>query len=150
MVVAGANVHDTKLLALTLESVVVERPRGDDNRPQQEIGQHLRFNCKRDRALRLDREWRRRETIPIVVLYKFSGCLCIIKPDEEATSRLTRFRRLRPVYYEYGQRRYSHSNAIDRNGIKITSSNLTDRASFTSYPQTVKKVPVRDCLMALC
>ena len=26
MVVAGANVHDTKLLAMTLESVVVERP----------------------------------------------------------------------------------------------------------------------------
>ena len=28
MVVAGANVHDTKLLALTLESIVVERPGG--------------------------------------------------------------------------------------------------------------------------
>lgn len=26
MAVAGANVHDTKLLALTLESIVVERP----------------------------------------------------------------------------------------------------------------------------
>ena len=26
VVVAGANVHDTKLLALTLESIVVERP----------------------------------------------------------------------------------------------------------------------------
>ena len=26
MVVAGANVHDTKLLALTLDSIVVERP----------------------------------------------------------------------------------------------------------------------------
>ena len=26
LVVAGANVHDTKLLALTLESIVVERP----------------------------------------------------------------------------------------------------------------------------
>ena len=26
MVVAGANVHDTKLLAITLESIVVERP----------------------------------------------------------------------------------------------------------------------------
>ena len=29
MVVAGANVHDTKLLALTLDRVVVERPDGD-------------------------------------------------------------------------------------------------------------------------
>ena len=28
VVVAGANVHDTKLLELTLESVVVERPDG--------------------------------------------------------------------------------------------------------------------------
>ena len=28
MVVAGGNVHDTKLLALTLESIVVERPGG--------------------------------------------------------------------------------------------------------------------------
>ena len=28
MVVAGANVHDTKLLAMTLESVVVGRPEG--------------------------------------------------------------------------------------------------------------------------
>ena len=28
MVVAGANVHDTKLLAMTLESVVVEHPEG--------------------------------------------------------------------------------------------------------------------------
>ena len=26
LVVAGANVHDTKLLALTLDSIVVERP----------------------------------------------------------------------------------------------------------------------------
>ena len=26
MVLAGANVHDTKLLAITLESIVVERP----------------------------------------------------------------------------------------------------------------------------
>ena len=26
LVVAGANVHDTKLLALTLESIVVDRP----------------------------------------------------------------------------------------------------------------------------
>ena len=31
MVVAGANVHDTKLLALTLESIVVERPEGAQN-----------------------------------------------------------------------------------------------------------------------
>ena len=30
MVVAGANVHDTKLLALTLESIIVERPEGGD------------------------------------------------------------------------------------------------------------------------
>ena len=30
VVVAGANVHDTKLLALTLESIVVERPDGID------------------------------------------------------------------------------------------------------------------------
>ena len=34
MVVAGANVHDTKLLALTLESVVVERPDGGDEEVQ--------------------------------------------------------------------------------------------------------------------
>ena len=34
MVVAGANVHDTKLLELTLESVVVERPDSGDRRPQ--------------------------------------------------------------------------------------------------------------------
>ena len=34
MVVAGANVHDTKLLALTLESIVIERPEGSDERPQ--------------------------------------------------------------------------------------------------------------------
>ena len=31
MVVAGANVHDTKLLAMTLESVVIERPDGRDD-----------------------------------------------------------------------------------------------------------------------
>ena len=31
---AGANVHETKLLELTLESVVVERPDGGDRRPQ--------------------------------------------------------------------------------------------------------------------
>lgn len=35
-VVAGANVHDTKLLATTLEAVVVERPG-----PHQEAPQHL-------------------------------------------------------------------------------------------------------------
>ena len=34
MVVAGANVHDTKLLALTLESIVVERPSGSDEGTQ--------------------------------------------------------------------------------------------------------------------
>ena len=34
VVVAGANVHDTKLLALTLESVVIERPKGSDEWPQ--------------------------------------------------------------------------------------------------------------------
>ena len=34
MVVAGANVHDTKLLELTLESVVVERPDGGDEWPE--------------------------------------------------------------------------------------------------------------------
>ena len=37
MVVAGANVHDTKLLAMTLENVVVERPDARDVGPQ-----HLR------------------------------------------------------------------------------------------------------------
>ena len=31
---AGANVHDTKLLALTLESIAVERPDGCDEWPQ--------------------------------------------------------------------------------------------------------------------
>ena len=34
MVVAGANVHDTKLLAMTLESIVVERPDGRDDGTQ--------------------------------------------------------------------------------------------------------------------
>ena len=34
MVVAGANVHDTKPLALTLESIVVESPEGSDEWPQ--------------------------------------------------------------------------------------------------------------------
>ena len=29
-----ANVHDTKLLAMTLESIVVERPDGDEKKPQ--------------------------------------------------------------------------------------------------------------------
>ena len=32
--VAGANVHDTKLLALTLESIVVERPIPTEAEPQ--------------------------------------------------------------------------------------------------------------------
>ncbi len=36
VVVAGANVHDTKLLAATLEAVVVERPT-----PTEEAPQHL-------------------------------------------------------------------------------------------------------------
>ena len=31
MVVAGANVHDTKLLKPTLESIVVDRPEGSQN-----------------------------------------------------------------------------------------------------------------------
>ena len=30
VVVAGANVHDTKLLAMTLDSIVVDRPEGGD------------------------------------------------------------------------------------------------------------------------
>ena len=34
IVVAGANVHDTKLLALTLESIVVERPVPTEAEPQ--------------------------------------------------------------------------------------------------------------------
>lgn len=34
--VAGANVHDTKLLAATLAAIVVERPR-----PSEEVPQHL-------------------------------------------------------------------------------------------------------------
>ena len=34
VMVAGANVHDTKLLALTLESIVVERPDGCDKGTQ--------------------------------------------------------------------------------------------------------------------
>jgi putative transposase len=36
VIVAGANVHDTKLLAATLEAVVVERPQ-----PTEEAPQHL-------------------------------------------------------------------------------------------------------------
>jgi putative transposase len=32
--IAGANVHDTKLLAATLDAVVVERPQPTDERPQ--------------------------------------------------------------------------------------------------------------------
>ena len=36
VVVAGANVHDTRLLRVTLEAVVVERPR-----PTAEAPQHL-------------------------------------------------------------------------------------------------------------
>jgi putative transposase len=34
--IAGANIHDTKLLAATLETIVVERPQ-----PTEEIPQHL-------------------------------------------------------------------------------------------------------------
>ena len=34
VVVAGANVHDTKLLEMTLKSVFVERPDGGDRQPQ--------------------------------------------------------------------------------------------------------------------
>ena len=34
VVIAGANVHDTKLLAATLEAVVVERPQPTPERPQ--------------------------------------------------------------------------------------------------------------------
>lgn len=34
MVVAGANVHDTKLLGMTLEAVVVERPIPTEREPQ--------------------------------------------------------------------------------------------------------------------
>ena len=34
MVVAGANVHDTKLLAVTLERIVVDRPDGGNESPQ--------------------------------------------------------------------------------------------------------------------
>ncbi len=36
MVVAGVNVHDTKLLAATLDAIVVERPQ-----PTLEAPQHL-------------------------------------------------------------------------------------------------------------
>jgi putative transposase len=32
--IAGANVHDTKLLAATLEAMVVERPQPSEERPQ--------------------------------------------------------------------------------------------------------------------
>jgi putative transposase len=32
--IAGANVHDTKLLAATLEAIVVERPQPTEERPQ--------------------------------------------------------------------------------------------------------------------
>ena len=34
LVVAGANVHDTKLLEATLEAIVVERPQPTDQAPQ--------------------------------------------------------------------------------------------------------------------
>ena len=35
VIVAGANVHDTKLLASTLEAVLVERPESTEEEPQQ-------------------------------------------------------------------------------------------------------------------
>ena len=34
VVIAGANVHDTKLLSATLDAIVVERPRSTPERPQ--------------------------------------------------------------------------------------------------------------------
>lgn len=34
VVVAGANVHDTKLLQLTIEAIVVERPEPSEGKPQ--------------------------------------------------------------------------------------------------------------------
>ena len=34
LVIAGANVHDTKLLAATLDAIVVERPQPTPERPQ--------------------------------------------------------------------------------------------------------------------
>ena len=34
MIVAGANVHDTKLLEATLEAIVVERPEPTEESPQ--------------------------------------------------------------------------------------------------------------------
>jgi putative transposase len=34
VVIAGANVHDTKLLAATLDAIVVERPQPTPNQPQ--------------------------------------------------------------------------------------------------------------------
>lgn len=34
VVIAGANVHDTKLLARTLEAIVVERPESSEGTPQ--------------------------------------------------------------------------------------------------------------------
>lgn len=34
VVIAGANVHDTKLLARTLEAIVVERPESSEGAPQ--------------------------------------------------------------------------------------------------------------------
>lgn len=34
MVIAGANVHDTKLLEQTIEAIVVERPAATDQQPQ--------------------------------------------------------------------------------------------------------------------
>lgn len=34
VIVAGANVHDTKLLAATLEAIVVERPQPTEGQPQ--------------------------------------------------------------------------------------------------------------------
>jgi putative transposase len=44
-VLAGANVHDTKLLAATLDAVVVERPQ-----PTAEQPQHLSLNRAHDNS----------------------------------------------------------------------------------------------------
>ena len=37
-----------------------------------------------------ERKWRRREIVPIVVLYMFLGCFRIIKPSEESCFWLAR------------------------------------------------------------
>ena len=50
VVVAGANIHDTKLLKQTIEAIVVDRPEPTDDTPQ-----HL---CL-DRAMTIPRDARR-------------------------------------------------------------------------------------------